>query len=57
MSVKLRDGDVVVLKSGGPKMTVMFDSDTNTIMCCWFLEGKRIEGIFSIGSLKGITVS
>lgn len=29
-------GDVVRLKSGGPKMTVTEDADDNTVRCMWF---------------------
>jgi uncharacterized protein YodC (DUF2158 family) len=29
-------GDVVILKSGGPRMTVSYVVDTTTVDCVWF---------------------
>lgn len=41
--ISLKVGDVVQLKSGGPKMTVSkIDQDDNTYNCCWF-NGKKVE--------------
>jgi len=47
---KFKEGDIVQLKSGGPKMTVedIFDDD---IMCQWFEGSKLNEGIFTQESL------
>jgi uncharacterized protein YodC (DUF2158 family) len=48
----LQKGDVVWLKSGGPKMTVA-DEPVNTRgwKCIWFLGDKQIEGFFPLESL------
>ena len=34
-------GDVVTLKSGGPKMTVMADLGNGTFKCIWFNENAQ----------------
>ena len=45
-------GDIVVLKSGGPEMTVKEIDHFNGIHCQWF-GGKKLEhGYFSLESLK-----
>jgi len=37
-------GDVVILKSGGPTMTVCeIDDDEDMIYCQWFVENKILE--------------
>lgn len=50
-------GDVVVLKSGGPKMTVLEIDDSNKlfkgIQCTWFNE---ITGNFMIGTFPPLTL-
>lgn len=39
----LKVGDVVQLKSGGPKMTVCkADEENKSYRCCWF-NGKKVE--------------
>ena len=44
---KLKIGDVVKLKSGGPDMTVNgFGSDAKTLQCVWF-SGKHFEKVES----------
>ena len=45
-------GDVVQLKSGGPKMTVknVYESD-NTYSCQWFTGSKLADGHFPQDSL------
>lgn len=52
---KLVVGDVVVLKSGSPEMTIHYiDSPMNQVYCKWF-DGKKLsEGIFSPQSLKKV---
>ncbi len=47
-------GDVVILKSGGPAMTVdEIDDDKDTIECRWFGDGKKLEyGSFPIDTLE-----
>lgn len=47
---KFSSGDVVVLKSGGPKMTVSFykssyASDTD-LVCEYFDSGKKVQVVF-----------
>ena len=64
----LMDGDVVQLKSGGPKMTVDGVSDEAGRMqakCSWFNGAIRMSDLFELHSLrsledgvpKGLTVS
>jgi uncharacterized protein YodC (DUF2158 family) len=48
-------GDVVQLKSGGPKMTVGRLEDLGGVMhavCAWFVDNKREVGTFPTTSLK-----
>jgi uncharacterized protein YodC (DUF2158 family) len=44
----LKIGDVVRLKSGGPKMTIaeIGDSDDKRVKCIWFDGNKKNEDIF-----------
>lgn len=42
MSVMFAPGDVVHLKSGGPRMTVEQVDDTGMVGCVW-MEGSRLE--------------
>ena len=45
--MEFKVGDVVRLKSGGPKMTVdYFDSDTERALCVWFKDGERKQDHF-----------
>ena len=61
---KLMEGDVVQLKSGGPKMTVDGVSQLQA-KCSWFNGALRMSDLFELHSLrsledgvpKGITVS
>lgn len=41
-------GDVVVLKSGGPMMTIYgpAKNEINTYLCQWFGGGKKLESAF-----------
>ena len=39
-------GDIVTLKSGGPKMTVTGIREANWIDCTWFIEGGKYDGPF-----------
>jgi uncharacterized protein YodC (DUF2158 family) len=34
-------GDVVMLKAGGPKMTVDFVDEARQVLCCMWVEGGR----------------
>jgi len=47
-------GDVIILKSGGPGMTVEeVDDEEDTVHCQWFVNGKKLEdGWFPADSLK-----
>lgn len=46
MSCKFNIGDVVKLKSGGPKMTVSSIED-KACKCVWFDQSSKIEDSFS----------
>jgi len=49
---QIKDGDVVALKSGGPKMTVSRLEDNGTMaVCAWFDGNKRDFGTFPVTSL------
>jgi uncharacterized protein YodC (DUF2158 family) len=56
--IKLQIGDVVVLKSGGPPMTVSDIGDyqpfgpTLGALCIWFNNGKKEEHVFEIACLE-----
>ena len=39
-SAKIKKGDVVRLKSGGPEMTVDDIDEDGTATCMWFLNGE-----------------
>jgi uncharacterized protein YodC (DUF2158 family) len=55
MQSKFQVGEVVVLKSGGPEMTVSEIANNRgapLIRTAWFEEGKLKRGQFSEGSLK-----
>jgi uncharacterized protein YodC (DUF2158 family) len=56
MAEQFKVGDVVKLKSGGPKMTVTQIgedmSGTMTIWCVWFDGTARIEGTFPFGTVE-----
>jgi uncharacterized protein YodC (DUF2158 family) len=43
MADQFKPGDVVALKSGGPKMTVTPKRDGTRVWCDWF-EGKERQG-------------
>lgn len=51
MDIKV--GDVVQLKSGGPKMTVNEITDA-AANCVWFVGGSRESGIFHPSSLEKV---
>ena len=58
MANDFKAGDVVQLKSGGPKMTIeligkKFESDTkNSAKCVWFEKQKRISASFEFETLR-----
>jgi uncharacterized protein YodC (DUF2158 family) len=50
-------GDVVLLKSGGPEMTIeeigrWQESQVDQAKCSWFDENKKKSGIFVLESLE-----
>jgi len=56
---EIRSGDVVQLKSGGPKMTVEkvgllphFTDDVQRAYCRWFMTDEPKEGAFPAHMLK-----
>ncbi len=50
MSTKFKVGDVVVLKSGGPRMTVTEDKD-DKVWTTWFAGSKNERGLFPVNAL------
>jgi uncharacterized protein YodC (DUF2158 family) len=46
MSTIWKEGDVVMLKSGGPKMTVDSFDPKFGVSCSWFEEGTRRTACF-----------
>ncbi|MBA7581477.1 hypothetical protein ES708_23382 [subsurface metagenome] len=51
---KLEIGDVVMLKSGGPKMTISNFEKTGSIYCVWFIGNldKLYHDYFLPGTLE-----
>jgi uncharacterized protein YodC (DUF2158 family) len=53
MAEKLKAGDVVQLKSGGPKMTVdVAETMMGKVYCTWFVGSKREGAEFASESLE-----
>ena len=55
MSDEIKAGDVVMLKSGGPTMTVTSVGDyygTLSVWCAWFDAKKECNGTFNILALQ-----
>ncbi len=53
---KFNQGEIVQLKSGGPKMTVQsIDEKYNSIHCQWFAGSKLNDGHFTEESLIKVT--
>lgn len=53
MSTAFKPGDLVRLKSGGPKMTVSHRTGENELCCIWFAsEGKKQNDVFKGETLK-----
>ena len=58
MADEIKARDVVMVLSGGPRMTVTHVEDRHgkmTAWCTWFDKGKKCEEIFPIVSLKVVT--
>lgn len=49
---EIKKGDVVELKSGGPKMTVDFENNGAQWNCKWFDGAELKQGNFDITSLR-----
>ena len=45
-------GDVVMLKSGGPTMTVDGHTDDGRAICVWFEKTERKDGLFGEETLE-----
>ncbi|KTC81761.1 YodC family protein [Legionella brunensis] len=52
MDNQFKVGDVVILKSGGPKMTVVSVEAENELRCTWFVNGEIKEDFFILDILK-----
>lgn len=50
----IKQGDVVTLKSGGPKMTIQAEVKRDLWQCSWFDEGELREGMFVTESLQPV---
>jgi uncharacterized protein YodC (DUF2158 family) len=49
---ELKVGEVVVLMSGGPEMTVeVGPDDKDQVVCTWFDGDKRLKGVFPVAAL------
>lgn len=46
MTDEFKPGDVVQLKSGGPRMTVKAVREPDEVICVWFEKTKRYEDVF-----------
>jgi uncharacterized protein YodC (DUF2158 family) len=58
MSDEIKAGVIVMVASGGPRMTVTHVEDRYGIMtawCTWFEKGKKFEDTFAVASLKVVT--
>ncbi|MBA8843979.1 uncharacterized protein YodC (DUF2158 family) [Ochrobactrum sp. RH1CCR137] len=44
-------GDIVQLKSGGPKMTVDHEISSTTVSCSWFAGAKHERANFHVNAL------
>lgn len=52
MANQFKVGDVVQLKSGGPKMTVSESYNDGTLGCVWFLGSDQKAGTFPSDALE-----
>ncbi len=56
MADKFNAGDVVMLKSGGPKMTIIrigdFARQGHAALCFWFDGNRKEQAFFTIESLE-----
>lgn len=49
---QFKEGDIVQLKSGGPKMTVQDPDYGDSITCSWFAGSKLENGVFKPNTLQ-----
>ena len=58
MTTHWKEGDVVRLKSGGPKMVVdrvkYFSDDSASVYCVWFVGSEKQECDFPPDALNGL---
>jgi uncharacterized protein YodC (DUF2158 family) len=56
MSEKLKPGDKVQLKSGGPAMTLVgyHNERPNQVLCQWFKDTDLKSGVFNPNSLEKV---
>ena len=47
-----KEGDVVMLKSGGPLMTVTSIASGGAVHCTWFDGTKKMNGSFPAGTIE-----
>ncbi|STX29971.1 Uncharacterized small protein [Legionella beliardensis] len=52
METQLKVGDVVKLKSGGPRMTISYLGKEEQIECIWFDGNNKSKGYFHKDSVK-----
>lgn len=54
MTQAIAQGDVVMLKSGGPRMTVkaFLQNSATTVVCEWFDNKEHKSGTFAVTSLE-----
>lgn len=53
-----KTGDIVMLKSGGPLMTVSEDSGkASEVLCIWFVGAKELHQAFAAVSIDKVDVS
>lgn len=53
---EFKEGDVVQLRSGGPKMTIVKTEGSDEACCVWFIEMKQ-EGKFKFKNLEMVEES
>lgn len=59
MADKFKAGDIVMLKSGGPDMTVekvndQYGNEPSTYTCSWFAGAKDNKKMFTEAALKAV---
>lgn len=54
MNDNIAVGDIVTVKSDGPKMTVNFEANDGLFNCVWFSKGELKSGQFSSSALTKV---